>query len=91
MVMKRGTVAQCGCKEQRWSRWTSSSTWGELSVQSNGDCGSQCRKRVQEGWSGWKKVTGVICDRRVPAERTEKRYKTVMRPTRLYDLETVVV
>ena len=24
-------------------------------VQSNGDCGSECRKRVQAGWSGWRK------------------------------------
>ena len=29
-------------------------------VQSNGDCGSECRKRVQAGWSGWRKVAGVI-------------------------------
>ena len=23
-------MAQCGCKEQRWPRWTSSDTWGQL-------------------------------------------------------------
>ena len=50
-------MAQCGCKEQRWSRWTSLGS----TVQSNGDCGSECRKRVQ---AGWKKVAGVICDGR---------------------------
>ena len=52
-------------------------------VQSNGVCGSECRKRVQAGWSEWRKVAGVICDRRVeylPAHRKGKLYKTLVRP-----------
>ena len=43
-------------------------------VQNNGNCGSECRKRVQ---TGWRKVAGVICDRRVPVEIKGKLYKTV--------------
>ncbi|KAJ8333822.1 hypothetical protein SKAU_G00411410 [Synaphobranchus kaupii] len=35
-------------------------------VQSNGDCDKEVKKRVQAGWCGWRRVTGVICDRRVP-------------------------
>ena len=35
-----------------------------LAVQSNEDRKSECRKRVQTRWSGWRNVTGVICDRR---------------------------
>ena len=60
-------------------------------VQSHGDCGSECRKRMQAGWSGWRKVAGVICDRRVPAEMKGKHYKTAVRPPVLYGLETVAL
>ena len=36
-------------------------------VQSNGECGREVKKRVQAGWNGWRRMSGVICDRRVPA------------------------
>ncbi len=36
-------------------------------VQSNGECGREAKKRVQAGWHGWTRMSGVICDRRVPA------------------------
>ena len=58
-------------------------------VQSNGECGREVKKRVQAGWSGWRKVTGVICDRRISAKIKGKVYKTVVRPAMLYGMETV--
>ena len=36
-------------------------------VQSNEKCGREVKKRVQAGWNGWRRMSGVICDRRVPA------------------------
>ena len=36
-------------------------------VQSNGECGREVKKRVQAGWNGWRRMSGVISDRRVPA------------------------
>ena len=36
------------------------------------------KKRVQEGWNGWRKVSEVICDRSVPARVRGKMYKTAM-------------
>ena len=36
-------------------------------VQESGSCEREIRKKVQEGWNGWRKVLGVICDRRLPA------------------------
>ena len=33
-------------------------------VQESGDCKREVKKRVQAGWNGWKRVSGVICDRR---------------------------
>ena len=36
-------------------------------VQESGSCKREVKKRVQAGWNGWRKVSGVICDRRLPA------------------------
>ena len=58
-------------------------------VQCNGGCGSEVKRRVQAGWNGWRRVSGVICDRRLSACAKGKVYKTVVRPAMLYGLETV--
>ncbi|KAK3552816.1 hypothetical protein QTP86_022562, partial [Hemibagrus guttatus] len=58
-------------------------------VQSNGKCGKEVKKRVQAGWNGWRKVSGVLCDRKISARIKGKVYRTVVRPAMLYDLETV--
>ncbi|KAK3564226.1 hypothetical protein QTP86_011199 [Hemibagrus guttatus] len=58
-------------------------------VQSNGECGKEVKKRVQAGWNGWRKVTGVLCDRKISARIKGKVYRTVVRPAMLYGLETV--
>ena len=58
-------------------------------VQGNGECGKEVKKRVQAGWNGWRKVSGVMCDRRVSAKMKGKVYKTVVRPAMLFGLETV--
>ncbi|KAK3550692.1 hypothetical protein QTP70_002392 [Hemibagrus guttatus] len=58
-------------------------------VQSNGECGKEVKKRVQAGWNGWRKVSGVLCDRKISARIKGKVYRTVVRPGMLYGLETV--
>ncbi|KAK3574608.1 hypothetical protein QTP86_011520 [Hemibagrus guttatus] len=58
-------------------------------VQSNGECGKVVKKRVQAGWNGWRKVLGVLCDRKISARIKGKVYRTVLRPAMLYGLETV--
>ena len=60
-------------------------------VQSNGECGREVKKRVQTGWNGWRRISGVICDRRVPARMKGKVYKVAVRPAMLYGLETVAL
>ena len=60
-------------------------------VESNGECRREVKKRVQAGWSGWRRVSGVICDRQVPARMKGKIYKKVVRPAMLYGLETVAL
>ncbi|KAK3548354.1 hypothetical protein QTP70_010715 [Hemibagrus guttatus] len=58
-------------------------------VQSNGECGKEVKKRVQAGWNGWKKVSVVLCDRKISVRIKGKVYRTVVRPAMLYGLETV--
>ncbi|KAK3507270.1 hypothetical protein QTP70_013530 [Hemibagrus guttatus] len=58
-------------------------------VQSNGECGKEVKKRVQAGWNGWRKVSGVLCDQKISAGIKGKVYRTVVRPAMLYGLETV--
>ncbi|KAK3509598.1 hypothetical protein QTP70_006792 [Hemibagrus guttatus] len=58
-------------------------------VQSNGECGKEVKKRVQAGWNGWRKVSGDLCDKKISARIKGKVYRTVVRPAMLYGLETV--
>ena len=60
-------------------------------MQESGSCEREVKKRVQAGWNGWRKVSEVICDQRLPARAKGKVYNLVMRPTMVYVLETVAV
>ncbi|XP_042856392.1 uncharacterized protein LOC122242994 [Penaeus japonicus] len=42
--------------------------------------------RIQCGWNNWKKMSRVICERRVPVKVKSKVYKAVIRPTLIYGL-----
>ena len=59
-------------------------------VSSDGRC-EEVRRRIQAGWTSWRKVSGVLCDRKLSAKVKGKMYKSVVRPTMLYGMETVVV
>ena len=58
-------------------------------VQCNGGCGSEVKRRVQAGWNNWRRVSEVICDRRLSTCVKGKAYKMVVRPAMLYGLKTV--
>ena len=58
-------------------------------VQESGGCEREVKKRVQAGWSRWRRVSGVICDRRLPARVKGKVYSSMVRPAMVYGLETV--
>ena len=60
-------------------------------VQSNGECGREVKKKVQAGWNGWRRMSGVICDRRVPVRVKGKVYRVAVRPAMLYGLETAAL
>ena len=60
-------------------------------VQESGSCEREIKKRVQAGWNRWRKVSGVICDRMLPAAVKGKAYSSVVRTAMMYGLETVAV
>ena len=60
-------------------------------MQESGSCEREIKKRVQAGWNGWRKVSEVICDRRLPTRVQGKVYSSVVRPAMVYGLETVAV
>ena len=44
--------------------------------------------RIQSGWRNWRKCSGVLCDRKIPVKLKGKVYKTVIRSSMLYAVET---
>ena len=58
-------------------------------VQSNGECGREVKKRVQAGWNGWRRMSGVICNRGVSTRVKGKVYKVAV--IMLNGLETVAL
>ena len=60
-------------------------------VQESGGCEREVKKRVQTGWNGWRRVSGVMCDRRLPAKVKGKVYSSAVRPAMVYGVETVAV
>ena len=60
-------------------------------VNSDGRCEEEVRRRIQAVWMSWRKVSRVLCDRKLSAKVKGKLYKSVVRPAMLYGMETVAV
>ena len=60
-------------------------------VQSNGECSGEVKKRIQAGWNGWRRVSAVICDQKIAPRVKGRMYKSVVRPAMLYGLEAVAL
>ena len=60
-------------------------------VQESISCEREVKRRVQAGKNEWRKESGVICDKRLPAIVKGKVYSLMVRPPTVYGLETVVV
>ena len=60
-------------------------------VQESGSCEKKVKKRVQPGWNEWRRVSGVICEKRLSARVKGKVYSLVVRLAMVYGLKTVAV
>ncbi len=60
-------------------------------VSGDGRCEEEVTRRVQAGWHSWRRITGVLCDRKLSPRLRGKIYKCVVRPAMLYSMETVAV
>ena len=57
----------------------------------NGDLDAEMTHRIQSGWKNWKRVSGILCDRRISLTGKREVYKTVVRPAMMYGAETCAV
>ena len=60
-------------------------------VQADGGSEKEICKRIVAGWCNWKKITGIMCDRRVAPKLKGRLFKVMVRPAMLYGLETVAM
>ena len=52
---------------------------------------AEITKRTQCGWNNWRKMSGVLCDKRVPPHVKGNIHKMIVQPAMLYGMETVPV
>ena len=98
---KENWVLVCGWERKRWCGWAEDAGWeGAKSdgikipgIHSAGERWQRNRggKRIAAGWNSWRKVSGVLCDRKVPLSLKGKLHKVVVRPAVMYSMETLAV
>ena len=54
----------------------------------NGDLDTEMTHRIQSGWKNWKRISGILCDRRISFRVKGKVYQTVVRLAMMYGAET---
>ena len=54
----------------------------------NRDLDAEMTRRIQSGWRNWKRVSEILCDRRISLRVKGKVYKTVVRPAMMHGAET---
>ena len=54
----------------------------------DGELNAEVKQIVQSGLKNWKRVSGVLCDRRMNVKIKGKVYRTVVRPALMYGAET---
>ena len=50
---------------------------------------SEVNRRIQAGWNNWRKMSGILCDKKVPNRVKGKILKTVVQPAMLFSIGTV--
>ena len=58
-------------------------------LQSDGGMSTEINKRTQCGWNNWRKMSGVLCNKRVPPHVKRKIHKMIVQPAKLYGMQTI--
>ena len=70
-------------------KWVEEFKYLGSTVQMDGRTGREVWKRIQAGWGAWRKITRVLCYRRVLSKLKGRLYKVMLRPAMLYRMEVV--
>ena len=57
-------------------------------VEERGTLDEEVKARIRSAGANWRKMSGIVYDRRMPMKLKSKVYKTVVRPVLLYGTET---
>ena len=57
----------------------------------NGDLDAEMARRIQSGWKNWRRISVILCDRRISLRVMGKVYNTVVRPAMMYGADTWAV
>ena len=57
-------------------------------VSEDGELDIEVNHRVQSGWNAFRRLSGILCDRKVNVKLKGKVYKTAVRPAMMYSCET---
>ena len=60
-------------------------------IDQEGGCGAEVRRRIGVAWDRWRDLSGVMCDKKVPTKLKVLLYKTSIKPTLTYGSETLPV
>lgn len=54
------------------------------------DCthGQDVSRRIASGWTKWRSLTEILCDKCMPLRVKGKAYRAIIRPTMMYGCET---
>ena len=58
-------------------------------LQSDGDMNTELNKKTQCGWNNWRKMSGILCDTRIPPHVKGNIHKMIVQPAMLNGMETV--
>ena len=58
-------------------------------IESEGGVDCEVNRRSQAGWNNWKKMSGILCDKKVPNRVKGKIQKAVVQPAMLHGMEAI--
>ena len=58
-------------------------------LKNDGDMNTEVRKRTHRGWNNWRRMTGVLFDKRITPHEKGNIHNMIVQPAKLHGMETV--